>query len=178
MVDNSLAIAEVKIVRHATGPGGVMTGRPHAVHVRGQNAAVVLEGHELGTHDRGLQLGAMVVGRVPISVRRVKATSPDRELVADDVADLQAFDIDDGLAVGFAGVVPVVEFDHILHQGTNVIGKVRCNVEIEIAELEAAISRRAVLLAGGGVVGIGEAVNRQTFDVCGGRCGYCQGGQY
>jgi hypothetical protein len=95
---------------------GLDTLQEHAEEVHRQDAALVLELEDARARDAGLQVRAVVVGRVPVAERRVVAPDPDRVVRVEAPAELDAFEL--LLAVDVAGRVLVGEVE--LDQGAHV----------------------------------------------------------
>src|SRR5258706_9937992 len=103
---------------------------PHADAVRGDDPAAVLELEEPGPRDAGLDLLAVMVGRIPVAPGRVEASRPHGRGVAENVADLHALEVGVQLA-------DVADLEVELDQSFDALADPWSEVEIEVAQTKA-----------------------------------------
>src|SRR5439155_2460360 len=86
-VGDSSAVAGIQVIDDPAARHPNAAGAPDAGRVHRHDAAVVLEVEHARPPDRGLNLRAVVEGHVPVAEWRMEAAEPQRQLVAEHVAD-------------------------------------------------------------------------------------------
>ena len=148
------AVAQVDVVVDLAPVEAGLAVRPQAHRMGGQQTVAVFELDEARSVDRGLQVRAVMVERVPQADRRVEAPGPQCQAVVEGIAHLGAFGLEFAAAIGTV-------FENDFHQRLDAAAELRRQVKVQRADAETAQPSR-VAHAGPAGVCIGEAMQRHT----------------
>ena len=99
--------------------------------MRRHDPALVFEGEEPRPQHRGLDLRAVVESGVPVAERSVEAAAPQRQRIAERIAELDPFQVDHQRAV-------LVLFEHEFDDRLDSLADGRRHIQVDVAKTEAA----------------------------------------
>ena len=99
-VGNAIAVGHGDVVAELAQGRVRVASTPQTHAVSGQDAAQVFKGEEAWPGDCSLDLRAVMVGRIPITIGRVEAANPNRQLVAEEIPKLHALKVGSNATLG------------------------------------------------------------------------------